>query len=1042
MKLYNITNWSRQGNEIVLHYGEEAVIGLSFAEKDILRLRFNKGKKLQEDSDKMVVEQTAAIDCFSIIEETNGIKISTEAFHLLISFKPLIIEARTLDGRVIVRSKPSAFGDAEESKTILRLSLGEKEKIFGLGQDPMGNINQRNHERRMWNEWGGLHVCANAALPFYLSSEGYGLLLNNGWPSRFSIGCGEVSAPPPAHSIERSKGPWDWGVNSGEEDPDDLSLILENGRMDVFIVMRSCDDALRGYTELTGAAPMPPKWAFGYMQSKNRYRNREEFLKLAHDYREKGIPCDTLVLDWLWFNQFGDMEWDETNWRNPEEMLKEIHDLGFHIMQAYHPFIYKDSLKVDEFGKKGFLMNTPADKLPIFDHSNPEAREEWWQQTKKLVKQGIDAYWIDMGEPRDHPQGTTCHIGSREHVHNLYSSFWAKGLYDGHRRDLNTRLFSLSRTSYAGIQRYGAALWSNDIDSSWEVLKDQVPAGLGVCASGLPYWCTDIGGFATDDRFSPELMVRWMEWGVFCPLFRTHGTRPENEAWSYGEEANKILEDYIRLRYRLMPYIYTCASEITKSGKPMMRALFLDFPKDEIACEQKYEYMFGPSILVAPVLEKDARQRKVYLPEGIWYDFWTDEKNTGGRTITVSAPLNRLPLFVREGAVIPMTECVNYMDEKPVDRIYVHVYGDMPAEYTLYEDDGITYDYENGAFAKTKLTIDGDMLMTVLEEGYGKLVPADRKYTLVRHCGRKEKGDIALTFDSDLNTNGICRVNLTADTMDTEAVIDYSVKVPSGWRLTDAPRYFRKTPLNKGSVTKRGVLEMMFEFTPIREILPLKYTAEFTLDIAAEGEIRQVVRKITWGTGYLNRAAVIGFFEEENAADAEIMRQIEDGIIKPGYHRKPTGDIYDGVKDDGELSSGGAAEDSNEAMISWNQYITYNCWGYVDLRPMSMQPMKNGKGTGYARCRIWSPKEVDCRFEFAAERSFALWINKDKIFEKVGMEPKQIPQEVFHLHEGYNECLIKCTVDYPKQMSGREIGFSFKILNKDGKELDSLLYTL
>lgn len=1042
MKLGKITNWDRQDNEIVLKCGDDAAVGLSFMEKDILRLRFNKGSALKEDPDKMVVENPAALDCFRITEETDGLRIETEAFYMLVFFKPFRIEARGNDERLIVCTKPSAFGDVDGQTSVLRLALTEDERIYGLGQDPMGNINQRDHERRMWNEWGGLHVCANAALPFYLSSAGYGMLLNNGWPSRFAIGAAEVSNPPPAHSIERSKGPWEWGVNSGEEDPDDLSLILENDRMDVFIVMRSCDEAIRGYTELTGAAPLPPKWTFGYMQSKNRYRSSGEFLRLAREYRSRGIPCDTLVLDWLWFKQFGDMEWDEDNWKDPEGMLKEIHDMGFHVMQAFHPFIYRDCLKMEEFKSKGFLMDVPEDKLPIFDHSNPEARKEWWRQTLKFAKQGIDAYWIDMGEPRDHWKGTTCHMGSREHVHNLYSLLWAKGLYEGHRKDLKTRVFSLSRTSYAGIQRYGAALWSNDIDSSWEVLKDQVPAGLGVCMSGLPYWCTDIGGFSTDDRFSAELMVRWMEWGVFCPLFRTHGTRPENEAWSHGEEANKIMEEYIRLRYRLMPYIYTCARDAAESGKPMMRALFLDFPDDVTACGQKYEYMFGPSILVAPILDKDARKREVYLPEGVWYDFWTDRKLTGGRTITAAAPLNRIPLYVREGAIIPMADCVNHIDEKPVDELVMHVYGYEPAEYVLYEDDGISYAYENGEYAKTRIVFDGERLTAELEEGDGKLIPAGRSYRLVHHTDGSENKAVEWTFDSDLNTDGICRIHVTGDTFNSEAVMDYTVTVPGGWKLTDAPVYFRKTPLNKGKVTRRGVADMMFEFTPVRNILPVKHTALFTLDITSDGGTKRVTRELTWGSGYLNHVAVLGFLDPDSLSDKGIMEQIEAGILNPGYTLKPTSAASGSAGDDGELSSGGNAAEASDGMICWNEYTSYNCWGYIDLRPMSMKPMKDGKGVGYARCRIWSPEDAECRFEFAAERSFALWINNEKVFEKSGIQPKQIPDEGFRLKKGYNECLVKCTVDYPKQMSGREIGFSLKILKKAEGPCDNLLFSL
>ena len=1045
MKLKAYTAWEQQRNELILHCGKDAVIGLSFAQADILRLRFNTGETLLEDPDKMVVENTSAIGGFAVAEENSGLKVTTGALVLLIGRKPLSIRVLSPDGRLIVTSRPSAFGDAEEHESVLRLSLAEGERIYGLGQDPMGNLDRRGHERRMWNEWGGLHVCANVALPFYLSSQGYGLLLNSGWPSRFAVGEAKVSDPPPAHSIERSKGPWPWDERSGEETSDDIALLLDNGRMDVFLVMRAPDAALEGYAELTGTAPMPPKWAFGYMQSKNRYRSRDEFLQLARDYRDKGIPCDTLVLDWLWFNQFGDMEWDENNWRDPQAMLDELHRLGFHVMQAYHPFIYEDSQKVKAFREKGFLMNTPANTLPIFDHSNPEAREEWWRQTLKFAKQGIDAYWIDMGEPRDHPQGTTCRLGSREHVHNLYSPFWAKGLYEGHRRDLDTRFFALSRTSYAGIQRYGAALWSNDIDSSWEVLKDQVPAGLGVCMSGLPYWCTDIGGFSTDGRFSPELFIRWMEWGVFCPLFRTHGTRPENEAWSYGEEATRILSDFIRLRYRLMPYIYTCAHEITESAKPMMRALCLDFPEDADACAQKYAYMFGPSILVAPVLDKDARTREVYLPRGNWFDFWTDERLSGGRTITAAAPLDRIPLYIREGAVIPMADCVRYIGEKPDQTIHVHVYGEKPAAYTLYEDDGVSYRYERGDMVKTCLAFDGETLSHTVVDGNEALVPEGRTYELIVHktpVPAPEGLPFALSIDHDLNTNGVCRVHLTADTDTAETVFDYTVEVPSGWALTDAPKYFRKTPLNKGALSKRGAAELMWEFTPIRGLLPLRSTARFGLTITANGQTYSLSKDVTWGSGYLNQAEVIGFFDESDDGDTAIMSRIESGEILPAYTRRPSRPDAPTAKDDGELSSGGASDGGPVGTVYWNRYVSYNCWGYMDLRPMSVLPMKNGRGAGYARCRIWSPEAADCKFEFAAERSFALWINHEKILEKAGMEPKQVPDAVFHLRQGFNECLIKCTVDYPKQMSGREIGFSFKVLKTDCQDFDALQFSL
>lgn len=1040
MRLQKITGWSRLGNELVLTAGG-AVVGLSFHQSDILRLRLNEGSALTEDPDKFIVEHPCAEPCFSVTEEASGLRLSTETSVVRITFSPFSVKAYRQDGKLLVQTKRSAPADAEKDRSVLRLSLTESEQIYGLGQDPMGNVNQRGHERRMWNEWGGLHVCANAALPFYFSSEGYGLLLNSGWPSRFAVGEAKVSDPPPAHSIERSKGPWEWGQNSGEEDPNDLSLILENGRMDVFLILRAGEDAIRGYSELTGKAPLPPKWALGYMQSKNRYRSSEEFQKLAEDYRKRKIPCDTLVLDWLWFHQFGDMEWDPEYWKDPEGMLQKIHDLGFHVMQAYHPFIYEDSLKVKEFREKGFLMGTPPNTLPIFDHSNPAAREEWWKQTKRFADQGIDAYWIDMGEPRDHPQGTTSYLGSREHVHNLYSLFWAQGLYEGHRRDLSTRIFSLSRTSYAGIQRYGAALWSNDIDSSWEVLRDQVPAGLGVCLSGLPYWCTDIGGFATDDRFSPELFIRWLEWGVFCPLFRTHGTRPENEVWSYGPQAEGILRRWIGFRYRLTPYLYACAREVTETGKPMMRALCLDFPDDPEACAQKYEYMFGPAFLVAPILEKNARSREVYLPRGVWYNYYTDEKLEGGRYITAQAPLDQIPLYIREGAVIPMMEECQYIGEKPEDSITVHVYGTGPASFTMYDDDGETYRYEQGGYAKTLLSFDGKDLKAVVTDGDASVIPQGRNYQLLLHTGEREcRCDPS--FDCDWTVDGVSRIHMTMDVGNENVEVGYTLEAPSGWRLTDAPCYFRKTPLAKGKKTGCGVIHMEWEFTPIREVLTACPSAMFKLTISRGGTDTVITKKIGWGSGCVSRVNVIGFFDDANFGDAAVMAQIESGKFEPYYLLSPQAEEKPAraVVDDGELSAGGTENEVSDQAISWNRLVSANCFGYLDLRPMAARGMKNGKGAGYARFLVWSPEDTQCRFEFSAERSFTLWVNGEKIYEKDGMEPKQIPETSFQLRKGCNVLLVKNTVDYPEQRSGREIGFSLRLLTMDGENRPELLY--
>ena len=1041
MRLTNITHHDLKENELRLYFQGGAIGGISFAEDDILRIRFNSGDTLLEDCDRMVVEAVPAPRPFRCVQEEGGLRLETGRATVIIRFFPAHILAYAADGRLVFSTKESAFGECEEHRSVLRISLGRDEEIHGLGQDPMGNVNQNGHERRMWNEWGGLHVAANAALPFYFSGAGYAFLLNSGWPSRFAVGAAQVSDPPPAHSIARSKGPWEWGVNSGEEDPDDLSLILEDGRMDGFVILRTGDEAIRAYGELTGRAPLPPKWILGYMQSRNRYRTSEEFLALGRHFRETGIPCDTVVVDWLWFRQFGDMAWDTTYWKNPKEMIDELHRMGFHFMMAFHPFIYEDCLTYEDFRAKGYLMNTPPQTLPIFDHSSPEAREAWWQATKKLVAQGVDAYWIDMGEPRDHPQGTTCHIGSREHVHNLYSSFWSKGLYDGHTRDLDTRPFMLSRTSYAGIQRYGAALWSNDIDSSWEVLKDQVPVGIGVCASGLPYWCTDIGGFATDERYSPELFIRWLEWGVFCPLMRTHGTRAENEPWSYGDQAGPIIEKYIRLRYQLMPYLYACARQIYDASRPMMRGLFLDFPDDPVACAQRHEYMFGPALLVAPILDRDARRRQVYLPRGVWFDYWTGRRMEGGREITVQAPLDRIPLFVREGNLLPMTEAMQYVGEKPEDEIIVHVYGDH-GSCMLYDDAGEGHGYEHGEYAKTMLTWENGRLTATLLEGKPECIPQGRRYTVVQHEYREEAAPLSgLSFDWDQTTDHVTRIHVTGDTGLKQVTLAYELTVPVGLSLTDAPCYFRKTPLSKGRKQVRGVVDFTFELTPDRSSLPALHTSELALTCLCGGEETNRREKITFGYGYVNEVQMLGFLEPRNPADADLMRRIEQGEYADSYALASSDAVSaTQTRDDGELSSGGGGSAAGQERIYWNLCKNTTCFGYLDMRAFASKRMIGGRGMGYARFVVCSDRERDCFFEFSADRSFTLWVNGEMVYSREGMLLKQIPDKALHLNQGENIFLVRCFVDYPEQRSGREIGFSLRLVNAQGQTLDDLLF--
>ncbi len=1021
MHIGNVTTWIKKENELILST-KTSVASILFAEEDVFRFRFNKGTELAEE-DRFIVNKEIIAKDFELTEESAGLRIRTSKIEIMIGFEPFHLQVKSSCGKIILNTTYPDMADTEETSSILRLKMTQSEKIYGLGQDPMGNLNQRDKERRMWNEWGGLNKAANVGIPFYLSSEGYGLLLNSAWPARFAIGKAVVSDPPPGHSIPRARSPWLWEVDSGETNTEQLAILLDYEIMDVFIICRrSFDEMLCGYADLTGRTPMPPKWAFGLMQSKNRYRSEEELLVVAREYRRRKIPCDVMVIDWLWFKEFGDMQWDTDNWPNPKEMLGKLKEMGFHVMQAQHPFIDKASAKYGEFKEKGYLMDTPKDIVPIFDHSNPEAREYWWEKTKHFYEEGIRGFWTDMGEPRNHPEGSTAYINPRERVHNLYCLLWSQGIYEGQRRDYNERVFILSRTATAGIQRYGASLWSNDIDSSWEVLKDQVPAGLSTCMAGMEYWCTDIGGFATDTRFSAELYIRWLQWGVFCPLFRTHGTRPDNETWSYGEEATGIIVDFIKLRYQLIPYIYSCARQITEKGSPMMRAMCMDYPKEPETADMKYQYMFGPSLLIAPVLEAEVRVLKVYLPEGEWYDYWTDEKYTGGRWIEAAAPLSRIPVYVKGGSILPLGPVVSYIGEQPLNEVELHVYGKPSMPFELYEDDGKSYDYENGKYVKTALSIDTNgKACTEMIEGDASLIPDGRNYIVMNHSAKavlqEDELPAELFIDTDVSCDGRSRIHLTVAGTGEEIRMKANLALPEGWVLKRGSNYLRKTPLRDAETISKGITGLFWEMVPVTDILPTVHEATLTIDINCKGITKKIIRNVSWGHGYVTRWNTIGFFDDKNESDLALIQAVKEN---------PNAAFY--------------TQDGRS--ICWHHATAeeYYCLGYVDIRHAAHSGMNKGNGTAFAKCRVWSEEEVETQVELAAERYIHIDLNGKTVFEHEGILLRKQLDKTFHLNKGWNDLLLKLSVNFDKQMSGREIGFNLKLMDKNCNTLRKLLY--
>jgi len=1011
MALSLLKSWRMSENEIIA-VTDNGVLGISFAADDIIRIRIDRQEPIKTE-ETFIVDPLPAAQRFATIENAAAVTLRSGTVTVDVMKSPVGFVVRK-NNVPLCATPASNFLSFEGSTTTLRIGLTPDERIVGLGQDPMARINQRGCERWMWNEWGGWRRSGNMGVPFYISSRGYALLLNSSWASRFACGGGAIAEKAPEWSCVWAPPPWPRDANCGETNPDVLSIVLENGIMDVCIICReSVDAALEAYADLTGHAPMPPKWALGFIQCKNRYRSQAELLAIAREYRRRKIPCDVLVIDWLWFRHFGDLAWFKNDWPDPKGMCEELASMGITVMQAQHPFIDKKSLLYERFKKQGFVFDISAERA-AFDHSSAAARDAWWAEVRRLYQDGIRGYWTDMGELENDPPGGTTSIGPRERAHNLYTTLWTKGLYEHQRAEFGTRVFSLARSGFAGTPRWGAALWSNDIDASWEVLADQVKIGQGVALSGQQYWCTDIGGFSTNHRFSAELYLRWFQWGTFCPIFRTHGTRPLNEAWTLGTECESIIRQFIELRYRLLPYIYSCCRRVTEKGTPIMRAMLVDFPDDPAAVAAEDQFMFGPAFLVAPVTERGKRIRTVYLPKGIWYDFWTERKFIGPCNIEAAAPLSRIPLFVRGGSIIPMEPTARlHTGEKLAGPVDVHVYPGCEGSFELYDDDGVSFKYETGEFLKTKFVLDADG--TVAIEDGTSLKPVPSHYNVIRHDGQGGRTPHPrITVDCDLASDGWLTVHaLLINESDEELAVRSRLQLPSSWRIKDY------TQANY-DVTVRQMKVLTWEAQPIADALPLRFEAPLEFALGPKEKEERIVHTVQWGSGWSTRWMVAGCFDNSDGTGIGRPTPVENDMHAPSYVE-------------------------NGHTIQWlrNKLYDFNSWGYVDCRwSLSYDSVgEKSQGIAYAKCRLWSPDNRKVKAEVAGDRSIRVMVNGDIIFESNEIIILPVLTPMFELRKGWNDVLIKVALKIDVHAyTGRELGFMFRVVNENNAEMNDVLY--
>ncbi|WP_160752522.1 TIM-barrel domain-containing protein [Qipengyuania algicida] len=566
-----------------------------------------------------------------------------------------------------------------------------------------------------------------------------------------------------------------------ELDRHSVSFASDAGKtIDYYVVAGKTMDALvAGYRRLTGKAPMMPRWAYGFWQSRQRYETQDQLLDVMREYRAQHIPLDTVVQDWFYWpeKQWGCHCFDTSRFPDAKAMVDKVHDLHGRIMISVWPKFYPWTRHAEELSAKGFLYRRPLEAgqkdwvgpgyaNTFYDPYTDEARSLYFRQiADTLLPTGFDAWWMDATEPDWH---SNLSVSKRAYqmysaatdtpgaaIFNTYPLVHAEGVADGLRAaQPDRRPFILTRSGFGGIQRASAALWSGDVAARWSNLRDQISAGANLSISGVPNWTHDIGGFAVEDRYSKqlpealpewrELYLRWFQFGAFTPLFRSHGEFPFREIpqVSAGDPAMRnALIYYDRLRYRMLPYIYTLAAGTYFDDGTMMRPLVMDFPQDRRGWHIDDEYMFGPALLVAPVTEFRARSRQVYLPAGTsWYDSASGKPLQGGQSVTAKAPREKMPLFVRAGAIVPLGPQVEWSDQDPHGPLTVHVFAGADGAFTLYDDQGSDMGYTRGETARIPLRWNDRLRLLTIDARQGRFpaMPVSRRITIVLHNGSEE----------------------------------------------------------------------------------------------------------------------------------------------------------------------------------------------------------------------------------------------------------------------------------------------------------------
>ncbi|MBI3194438.1 MAG: DUF4968 domain-containing protein [Ignavibacteriae bacterium] len=738
-------------DSVIILNTETSAVRLIFYQPDIVRIDLLPTPTTQPDSSFVVIQNPSISFSINVGGSDSSIEISTSSLKIICQLQPLRFSFYNSSNKLLL-SEPFSGGLATHGdKRIARFNLLSGDHFYGTGERGT-QLDKRGLAFDSYNTAIGGYQNAlpnmNANIPFLASSNGYALYFDNTYRGHYDLGKTNSSV-------------FTYTADGGE-----LTYYL--------IVSETISEQLEKYTWLTGRQPLPPKWALGFIQSKYGYRNEGEARSMVQTMRQKQIPCDAIILDLYWFQHMGDISWNTSAFPNPFGMMSDFLNQGIKTIVITEPYIIEPSINYSAAASNGYLGKFSANGPPyiltnwwscncnsyLLDLTNPAAQQWWCNKHPTFFGNELAGIWTDLGEPERHPDSMYHYLRKTPKVHNIFNNLWAKTVYDGfNAMRPNQRFFNLTRSGFAGIQRYGVSIWSGDVGRGFGGLAVQLPMMLNMGISGIAYHNSDIGGFCCGTT-TPELYVRWMQYGTFCPITRAHGVDQPTEPWSYGIEAESISKKYIELRYQLLPYIYTLAEENSRNGKPLAYPLFFEDKDDVNLVNESSSYMWGNSFLVSPVVQAGQTSKSIYLPKGDWIDFWTDEIYHGKQTITVQSTLETMPIFVKAGSIIPMQFPMNYTDEHPLDTLRLAVYPPvmMNLQYseTLYEDDGKTLEYQSGSFAQTnfiqELTTSGtDTILNISVEptpGTYTGKPSYRVYLTEIHSMRKHPVTVSMNGTS------------------------------------------------------------------------------------------------------------------------------------------------------------------------------------------------------------------------------------------------------------------------------------------------------